>query len=97
MKYGIDYQFLAKGASRPTDDGEIVGIEATDATGTVILPNVGDYVHIDNSADGGERSDFCGKVRSRLFNYTRTRDDVFCHINIIVEETDDDWGKLSKQ
>lgn len=29
MKYGIDFQFLAKGAARPTDDGEIVGIEAT--------------------------------------------------------------------
>lgn len=82
MKYGIDYQFLAKGASRPTDDGEIVGISATDETGTVILPNVGDYVHIDNSADGGERSSFSGKVKSRLFNYIRTSpEDVFCHVN----------------
>ena len=98
MKYGIDYQFLAKGASRPTDDGEIVGISATDETGTVILPNVGDYVHIDNSVDGGERSSFSGKVRSRLFNYIRTSpEDVFCHVNIIVEDTDDDWGKLIKE
>jgi len=98
MKYGIDYQFLAKGASRPTDDGEIVGIAATDETGTVILPNVGDYVHIDNSADGGQRSSFSGKVRSRLFNYIRTSpEDVFCHVNIIVEDTDDDWGKLIKE
>lgn len=96
MKYGIDFQFLAKGAARPTDDGEIVGIEATDETGTVILPNVGDYVHIDNSADGGERSSFSGKVRSRLFNYIRTPDDVYCGVNIVVEETDDDWGKLIK-
>lgn len=97
MKYGIDYQFLAKGADRPTDDGEIVGIEATDETGTVILPNVGDYVHIDNSADGGERSSFSGKVRSRLFTYIRTANDVFCNVNIVVEETNDDWGKLIKE
>ena len=97
MKYGIDYQFLARGAARPADDGEIVGIEATDATGTVILPDVGDYVHIDNSADGGERSSFSGKVRSRLFTYIRTPIDVYCNVNIVVEETDDDWGQLIKE
>jgi hypothetical protein len=97
MKYGIDYQFLAKDASRPTDDGEIVGIEATDESGTVILPNLGDFVHIDNSADGVGRSSFSGKVRSRLFTYLRSRDDVFCSVNIVVEETDDDWGKLIKE
>lgn len=97
MRYGIDYQFLAAGASRPTDDGEIVGIEATDQTGTVILPNVGDYVYIDNSADGGERSSFQGKVRSRLFSYIRSHEDVFCYVKIIVEENDDDWGLLSKE
>lgn len=97
MKYGIDFQFLAKGAARPTDDGEIVRIEATDETGTVILPDVGDYVHIDNSADGGERSRFFGKVRSRLFSYIRSRNDVYCGVNIVVEETDDDRGKLIKE
>jgi hypothetical protein len=97
MKYGIDYQFLAKGAPRPTDDGEIVCIEASDDTGTVILPTVGDYVHIDNSADGVGRSSFSGKVRSRLFNYIRARDEVYCSVNIVVEETDDDWGKLIKE
>ncbi len=71
MKYEIDYQYLPKGAQRPIDDGEIVGIQATDATGTVLLPNVGDYVDISNSADGGQRSEFSGKVRSRLFRYIR--------------------------
>ncbi|MDM8009896.1 MAG: hypothetical protein QUV08_02920 [Parasphingorhabdus sp.] len=98
MNYGIDFQYLAKGDLRPTDDGEIVGISATDKTGSVILPNVGDYVQIDNSMDGGQRSHFSGKVRSRLFSYTRISDDeVFCGINIVVEETDDDWGKLIKE
>lgn len=98
IKYGIDYQYLPKGAARPIDDGEIVGIEATDESGVVLIPNVGDYVQIDNSADGGERSNFSGKVRSRLFRYIRTSgSDVFCQVNIVVEETDDDWGKLVKE
>lgn len=97
MKYGIDFQHLPKGSARPSDDGEIVGIEATDESGVVLLPNVGDYVHIDNSADGGERSSFSGKVRSRLFRYIRTPDDVFCYVNIVVEEDGDDWGKLIKE
>jgi len=98
MQYNIDYQFLPKGAKRPVDDGEIVGIEATDKSGVVVLPNVGDYVHIDNSIDGDKRSSFSGKVLSRLFNYTRTGDSkVYCFVNIVVEEVDDDWGKLIKE
>jgi hypothetical protein len=97
MKYGIDYQYLPLGAHRPQDDGEIVGIEATDASGTVILPNVGDYVSIDNSTDGGQRSNFSGKVKSRLFRYIRMPNDIFCQVNIVIEETKDDWGKLVKE
>lgn len=98
MKYFIDYQYLPKGAARPLDDGEAVGIEATDQGGFALLPNVGDYVHIDNSTDGGKRTAFSGKVRSRLFNYLRASDaDVNCIVNIVVEETDDDWGLLIKE
>ena len=97
MQYRIDYQFFAKGESRPSDDGEIMGIEATDATGTVILPNVGDYVQIDNSLDGGERSSLSGKVRSRLFRFIRTIDDVSCQIKIVFEENDAGWDKLIKE
>ncbi len=96
MKYYIDYQYLPKTSTRPSDDGQIVGIEATDESGVVIIPNVGDYVHIDNSVDA-ERADFSGKVRSRLFRYVRTDNAVFCSVNIVVEEDDDDWGKLIKE
>ena len=49
MKYSIDYQFLPMGASRPCDDGVAVGIEATDESGVVVLPNVGDFVNIQGS------------------------------------------------
>lgn len=98
IKYGIDYQYLPKDSSRPLDDGEAVGIEATSESGQTILPNVGDFVHIDNSIDGGQRTKFSGKVKSRLFTYIRSSDDnVFCSVNIVVEETDDDWGKLIKE
>jgi hypothetical protein len=69
MKYYIDYQFLPKDAARPIDNGEVVGIEASDASGMVVLPNVGDYVQVDNSAGTGQRSSFSGKVRSRLYRY----------------------------
>ena len=98
MKYSIDYQYLSKGSSRPSDDGEVVGIQADDSSGVVLLPNVGDYVHIDNSTDGGQRAAFSGKVKSKLFNYIRvSEDEVHCIINIVVEETDDDWGQLIKE
>ena len=68
IKYFIDYQYMPKDRSRPLDDGEAVGIEATDKNGVVVLPNVGDYVHIDNSTDKGKRTSFNGKVKSRLFS-----------------------------
>ena len=98
MKYRVDYQHLPKGSPRPIDDGEIVTIDVEDSSGdTVMVPNVGDYVTIDNSPDGGERSSFTGKVRSRYFRYIRSTDEIFCHINIVVEETDDDFGKLVKE
>lgn len=97
MQYEIDYQFLAKGASRPQDEGVIVGIKATDKSGLVILPNVGDYVKIDNSMSKDGRDSFEGKVRSRTFLYTQLSTDMFCRVNIIVEETEDDWGKLLKE
>lgn len=97
MKYFIDYQYMPMNSNRPIDDGEIVNIEANDENGVVILPNVGDFVHIDNSADGGQRSNFSGKVQSRLFRYIRGPQDVSCLVNIVVAETDDDWGKLVKE
>lgn len=97
MKYSIDYQYLRNDATRPSDDGEVVGIQATDASGVVVLPNVGDYVSIDNSMDGGERVHFEGKVKSRLFRYIRTQDDIHCIVNIVVVETNDDWGLLIKE
>ena len=94
MKYGIDYQYLPKGAVRPLDDGEVVPIEIDD-TGYALVPNVGDFVQVDASTIDG--NSFDGRVKSRLFSYTRTPSQDYCAVNIVVEETDDDWGLLIKE
>ena len=95
IKYSVDYQYLPKGRSRPSDDGTAIGIQANDDAGLVILPNVGDFVHIGKSS---EYIDFSGRVKTRAFFYQRLSDDsVHCHVNIVVEETDDDWGALIKE
>lgn len=97
MKYYIDYQHMPKGAARPLDEGNVVPIEASDKNGLVVLPDVGDYVNIQFADSGGG---FSGKVRSRLFNYIASGDSKFettCAVNIVVEDTDDDWGKLIKE
>lgn len=97
MKYSVDYQYMDPPGTRPADNGEVVGIRFSSDKGSALIPNAGDYVHIDNSTDGGERSNFSGKVRSRLFTYIRTPDDVYCHVNIVVEKDDGNWGLLIKE
>lgn len=99
IKYQIDYQYLAKGSARPSDDGEVVGIKATGASGVVILPNVGDFVEINNSKVSGRLRHLSGRVKSRLFTYIRSgRTTVHCHVNVVVEQADEaDWDALSKQ
>jgi hypothetical protein len=97
MKYYIDYQHMPAGAARPVDKGNVIPIEANDKNGLVILPDVGDYVSVQYSKgpDG-----FSGKVRSRLFQYIADGEDKIetsCLVNIVVEDTKDDWGKLVKE
>ena len=88
---------MAKGSSRPSDDGEVLPIEISSSGDPSILPNVGDFVLIDNSMHHGERSSFEGRVRSRLFSYISGKNETNCAVTIVVEETDDDWGKLVKE
>ncbi|ANP06360.1 hypothetical protein LGD64_002000 [Escherichia coli] len=93
--YNYDFQYLRKGDTRPLDDGEIVRCSSEDNP-LLMLPNVGDYVDITNNED---RESFGGKVKSRLFRYTRVSEDhVICNINIVVEEVEDSvWGTLVKE
>jgi hypothetical protein len=96
MKYHVNYQYLPKGASRPVDDGTTVEL-SVDESGFALLPDAGDFVALDNSMN--DMASFHGKVKSRLFSYTQGKDVSLasCIINIVVEETDDDWGKLIKE
>ncbi len=94
MKYSVQYQYMPKGASHPSDDGQVIGTEASDENGLVILSNVEDFVQIRNS---GGRSSFFSKVRSRTFLYIWVPDDsILCHANIVVAETDDDWARIPR-
>lgn len=97
MKYYIDYQYLPTGDRRPRDDGDAVGIEASDQGGLVVLPNTGDYVEVINGSDPQSRVSFAGKVRSRLFQYLHMGQEQVCRVNIVVEETTDDWKMFSKE
>lgn len=95
ITYSVDYQYLKKGAARPYDDGMVVPLESKDNP-ILLLPNVGDYIEI--GGQGEEHNTFSGKVKSKLFRYIRVSEKiVHCAINIIVEETDDDWGLLIKE
>ncbi|WP_455853918.1 hypothetical protein [Pantoea endophytica] len=92
--YSYDFQYLPKGRERPIDDGDIVGCKSDDNP-LMMLPNVGDFVHISNN---GTRSQFSGVVKTRLFNYIRlSNDEVHCAVNIVVEESDVNWGALIKE
>lgn len=97
MKYYVDYQYFPKGASRPIDNGEVVPLEIGAGGDPSLLPNVGDYVHIDNSMFKGTRVGFSGKVRSRFFRYICAEGLASCAVCIVVEETDDDFGALVKE
>ncbi|QTT81998.1 hypothetical protein HUT29_12080 [Pseudomonas chlororaphis] len=94
MKYSIDYQQLHKGALRPTDDGDIVGVEFDSESGFALIPNVGDVVNV---PEMGGHSGVYGVVKSRLFTYTRVGADLYCGINIVVEDVDVDYGALIKE
>jgi hypothetical protein len=92
MKYFLNYQTLAKGAVRPEDRGQAIEIDIQ-ADGHAIIPNVGDYVSIDNS-NRTDMASISGKVKSRLFTYLLDA----CPINIVLEETvDAEWAALIKE
>ena len=96
VKYSMNYHYMPKQAPLPRHDGTTVEVEA-DWNGFALIPNVGDFVHHDNSMNGMASLD--GNDQSRGFFYIRgsTPENAVCMINIMIEETDDDWGKLSKE
>lgn len=96
MKTTFDFQYLTNGAARPADDGEIALIDSATAEGSIIAPNVGDFVQLVGAKEDHRR--YAGKVKSRLFSYILRDEVLHCHINIVVEPADDvDWGLLIKE
>ena len=95
MKYYVNYQYMAAGDARPRDEGDTMPVHFTEQQFGMI-PAVGDYVNIQNAET---EANFAGKVRSRLFTYLQPEgtDDAHCLINIVVADTDDDWGLLIKE
>lgn len=93
MKYFINYQHVPQGAERPVDCGDVFDENLMKASTLEVVPNVGDYVEL--HIQGGQT--FSGKVRSRLFRYIGIQEEVNCIINIVVADTDDDWGLLVKE
>ena len=81
---------MPKGADRPIDHPSASDFETG---GLGIVPNVGDYVSLIKLGTA-EAPSYEGRVRSRLFRYFEADN---CGINIVVQETDDDWGKLVKE
>ncbi len=95
MNYSLTYQYMPSGNARPEDGGETIELNTSDdPCSFYLIPNIGDYVEIQNPADGDS---FAGMVKSRLFNYFRTDGNNLCRINIVIEETGDDWGVLIKE
>jgi hypothetical protein len=93
MQYLIEYQYMPKGADRPIDEGRAVDISLTDEGGFVLLPIAGDFVSIENPE--GKGANFAGRVRTRAFYYVRSSDDsLSCVVNVVVQETDDEWDEV---
>ncbi|TIX70771.1 MAG: hypothetical protein E5V25_09395 [Mesorhizobium sp.] len=90
MKYHVTFQEMGKQHGRPIDHPSASDFE-TDGLG--MLPNVGDYVHIEPLGKP-EAPRYSGRVKSRLFTYINNDN---CGINIVIEDTDDDWGALIKE
>ncbi|SHJ30932.1 hypothetical protein SAMN02745194_02270 [Roseomonas rosea] len=95
VKYFANFQHMAARDARPRDEGDTMPVAFTEQQ-FGLLPSVGDYVSIQNAETGAS---FSGKVQSRLFSYIQPQgnSDAHCLINIVVADTDDDWGLLIKE
>ncbi len=80
MKYKIEFQYKARGSSRPEDvvQDEAIGFEQGEF---VPIPDVGDSVEYKY---GGKEEAF--KVVSRHFTYVNN----WCVVNIVVMDISDD-------
>ena len=88
MKYHVQFQQMGQNG-RPIDHPSASDFE-TDGLG--VVPNVGDYVEL--VTDDPDAPRYSGRVKSRLFRYFNNQT---CAINLVVEDTKDDWGAVIKE
>ncbi|WP_169338650.1 hypothetical protein [Modicisalibacter luteus] len=95
MKYTFNYQIIRRGEARPMK-GETVELREDEKTGQHLIPNVGDYVQVQQHF--GDTKPLTGRVKTRLFEYSNAiyPDRNTCHINIVLEEPEAGvWERLS--
>ena len=89
MKYTINYLYLPRGSVHPIDNEQAVDVE-TDGDRFVLMPDTGDHVRLLNE-DGSTALE--GRVKSRLFTYAGS----YCHVDVVLEETDERIDALAAQ
>ena len=90
MKYGIDFRYLAKGASTLQDNKYQVDVEV-DETQFALIPSVGDFVDLPAPDEDIRDMPIKGRVRSRTFRYLLG----YCYVTIVIEDTDEVWSKVA--
>jgi hypothetical protein len=98
ITYSIDFQYKPRGSERPVASGNVIR-SSGEETPVMFIPDVGDFVEIGgNPASDSNLSSFRGVVVSRFFRYDRQSDnEVFCHVNLIVEESFQNFGHLVQE
>ncbi|KRP79475.1 hypothetical protein [Pseudomonas lactis] len=91
MRYSIDYQQVSQGQSDASIDACPADIVFNSDHGLALIPCVGDVINLPSTA---VKEGVCGIVRSRIFNYLRGPEDLYCHVNILVEEADINFESL---
>ncbi|KHJ66403.1 hypothetical protein QU24_19555 [Pantoea rodasii] len=95
ITYQVDYQYKSRSAEKPVSSGNVIR-SSGEETPVMFIPDVGDFVEIDGNPENDDSLvSFRGEVISRFFRYRRISDtEVFCHINIVVEESFQDFDNL---
>jgi len=95
ITYSIDFQYKRRGDETPSPAGSVIRTSGEE-TPVMFIPLVGDYVEIGGNPEEDESlTSFRGIVISRFFRYDRqSEQEVFCHVNILVEESFQNFGNL---
>ena len=86
MKYRLTFQPMLEDGTPPRDHmDETIESDA----GIELLPDIGDYVHIDRQSKHDGAPHIVGRVRRRLFFYSLLPSGDVCDVNITLEQDSD--------